>query len=232
MRNLSIITILTVLVLSCDPCDDCTTVTFEPTAQMIFINADSVSSIDSSLVAFAEIDSSLNSNIDSLTVLRDSLQIITDSIANGGNLGIEQLALQTLISARQSDSIMFANQNVGLDSIGSVLSSTRATINSGLLLIRKIKFPEINDSLIYTDEDSATFWNFPLSYEGAFSSYEITIDNEVFSIELEYENFTEIDEERNVLIRAQDIQVINHSFDSLNSCETCVDGEATFTFYF
>lgn len=230
MNRILYILLLFILIVSCDPCDDCTSITYEPTVEMIFINADSLASIDSALVEFSRIDSALTANIDSLTVLRDSLQIVVDSIANGGNLISEKMNLESLISERQSDSTIYADQNVGLDALATVLNTTRSTINSGLMLIESITLPETSASLHYTD--SAASWRVPLSYQKAFSVYELLIDGTTYTIELDYENFTEVDEQRNVLIRAQDIQVINHSFDSLNTCENCVDGEATITFYF
>ncbi|MEM7296843.1 MAG: hypothetical protein AAF391_01090, partial [Bacteroidota bacterium] len=92
---------------------------------MVFINADSVAGIDSALVVFAAIDSSLNANIDSLTTLRDSLQIVIDSIANGGSLNSERNQLDQWILDRQADSILFANENDGLDSVATVLNSTK-----------------------------------------------------------------------------------------------------------
>lgn len=230
MNRILYILLLFIFIVSCDPCDDCTSITYEPTVEIIFINADSLASIDSALVEFNRIDSALTANIDSLTVLRDSLQIVVDSIANGGNLASEEMNLESLISERQLDSTIYADQNVGLDTLATVLNTTRGTINSGLMLIESITLPETTATLNYTD--SATSWRVPLSYQKAFSVYELLIDGSTYIIELDYENFTEVDEQRNVLIRAQDIQVINHSFDSLNTCENCVDGEATITFYF
>lgn len=231
MKNIGVILIAFLCLMSCDPCDDCGTVVFEPTATMIFINADSVAGIDSALVVFATIDSSLNANIDSLSTLRDSLQIVIDSIANGGSLINERNQLDQWILDRQADSTFFANENDGLDSVATVLNSTKTDINSGLLLISQLNMPETGSSLTYTD--SASSWQFPLSFEKEFTLYELSINNELFTVELDYENFTEVNEERNVLIRAENIQVIGHTFDSLDACtENCIDGNATFIFYF
>lgn len=231
MKKILLLVFVSINIISCDPCADCGVVTFEPTVEMVFINADSISSIDSSLTVFNLIDSSLTANIDSLSILRDSLQIVNDSINAGGNLGILKNSLETLIVERRVDSSLYALESIGLDSIAQVLTRTKSSINTGLLLISEIQILESGTVLTYLD--SATSWKLPLSFNNDFSRFQLTIDEELFTIELDYENFTEVDAERNVLIRAEDIQVINHSFDSLNACEdNCVDGNATFTFYF
>ncbi len=61
----------------------------------------------------------------------------------------------------------------------------------------------------------------------------MTIAGIARTIEFSYDNIQEVDEERNVLIRAENIQVVSTTFDSFDNCEeNCVDGEASFTFYF
>lgn len=219
------------MIVACDPCDDCDSISFEPTVTFVFINQDSVSKIDIRLSIIAEIDSSLNANIDSLTILRDSLQIVDDSIANGGSLSSEKINLEQWITERQADSSTFATQNVGSDSVANVLNTTKATINSGLLLVEEIEIQGANTTLTY--EDSATLWNVPLAFDGTFTQYLVTIAGATETIELSYENVQEVSQQRDVLIRAVNIQVTNTPYDSLINCEeNCKDGEATFTFYF
>lgn len=232
MKNLLLsISLFSFIMVSCDPCDDCSTITFEPTVQLIFINSDSLQAIDSTLVAIESIDSALSANIDSLLVLRDSLNSIIDSIANGGLLSQQQSIIESQISERRTDSTIFGTRYEEVFPLISVLTQTKSTINSGLMLVSNIDIPEIGSSLTYMD--SSTFWNIPLSFNKDFTLYDITIDNEVYRIEFDYNNFTEVDQQRNVLVRAKDIRVINHSFDSLKACDdNCIDGEATFTFYF
>lgn len=231
MKNILSIFILFILIVSCDPCDDCDSVSFEPTVTFIFINQDSISSIDSKLAEINQIDSSLTANVDSLTVLRDSLTIVNDSIANGGSLTTEKLNLEQWISDRQADSTIFAVQGEGNDSISDVLSTTKTTINSGLILVDQIDIPGSNSILTY--EDSSTTWSIPLAFDGSFTEYEVTIAGVTETIELAYDNVQEVDEQRNVLIRAENIRVVNEPYDSLINCEeNCIDGEATFTFYF
>lgn len=231
MKHILSIFILFILIVSCDPCDDCDSVSFEPTVSFIFINQDSISSIDLKLAEIHQIDSSLTANVDSLTVLRDSLTIVNDSIANGGSLTTEKMNLEQWISDRQADSTIFAVQGEGNDSISSVLSTTKTTINSGLILVDQIDILGANSILTY--EDSATSWSIPLAFDGSFTEYEVTIAGVTETIELAYDNVQEVDEQRNVLIRAENIRVVNEPYDSLINCEeNCIDGAATFTFYF
>ena len=231
MKHLLSILSLFLLIVSCDPCNDCDSISFEPTVTFIFINQDSVSAINDSLAVINTIDSSLTANIDSLTVLRDSLQTVIDSIANGGSLSSQQMDLEQWIADRQADSTTFAIRNEGSDSISNILTTTRTTINSGLLLVEQIDISGANQLLTYTD--SATSWIIPLAFDGSFTEYNVTIAGVTETIELDYDNVQEIDEQRNVLIRAENIRVINEPYDSLINCEqNCIDGEATFTFYF
>lgn len=231
MKNSLSILILFLIIISCDPCDDCTSVSFEPTISFVFINQDSISTIDDSLAVITRNDSSLTANIDSLDILRDSLKIVNDSIANGGSLSGEKMNLDQWIVLRQADSTFFAIKNEDGDSIATVLNTTKTSINSGLLLVDQIEI--LGTSSILTYEDSAATWSIPLSFDGTFTQYEVTIAGITETVELAYDNFQEVDESRNVLIRAENIRVINEPYDSLINCEAnCVDGEATFTFYF
>ncbi|MEP0987276.1 hypothetical protein [Ekhidna sp.] len=231
MKNSLSIFVIFLLIISCDPCDDCDSVSFEPTISLIFINQDSIQSIDDSLAIISFNDSSLAANIDSLSILRDSLETINDSIQNGGDLNSEKMALEDWIMSRQSDSLLFVIKNLGTDTITPILNQTKASINTGLLKVDQIEI--LGTSNVFSYEDSATTWSIPLSYNEDFNQYEITIAGVPRLIELSYSTFQELDQERNVLIRAKDIQVVTTTFDSFDNCEeNCVDGETIFTFYF
>ena len=233
MNHPFIFLLILVLIGSCDPCSECSEpLVVEPTVEMIFINQDSIVAIDDSLSVIAFNDSSLLANIDSLTLLNDSLTIILDSISNGGILETEKLSLESLILLRQADSALFATLNKDADSISTILIATKSTINEGFLLIEQIEIVESNGLITYSD--SATSWDLPLLFDGNQTSYDLTISESVFSISLSYETFTEVSEEREITIRASDISILNTiGFDSLINCETnCVDGNASFTFYF
>lgn len=231
MKNCLSIFSIFLIIAACDPCDDCDSISFEPTVSFTFINQDSISSIDDSLAVFAYNDSALSTNGDSLLILRDSLNVINESISNGGDFTTEKMNLEQWIAERQGDSTLFATKNKDADSLSTVFNTTKSLISSGLLLVDQIEILGASNVLTYTD--SAISWNIPLSFDGSFTEYEVTIAGVTETIELAYDNIQEVDEQRNVLIRAENIRVINTSYDSLINCdENCIDGEASFTFYF
>ncbi len=236
MKNFLSIAILFVILVSCDPCDDCSTTSFEPTVSFVFINQDSISHIDDSLAVFAFNDSVLTANIDSLDILRDSLHIVNDSITNGGSLISEKEDLEQWIQSRQADSLEFATRNKDADSLATIFNATKTTINSGLIQVDQVEILGTSFIETYEDIDSAVTWRIPLSFNQSFNQYQVTISNLTEIIELSYDTKQEINEERNVLIRAENIQVIDKMYveiDSVKSnCENCTDGETVFTFYF
>ena len=231
MKNTLYILILFITIIACDPCDDCDVVSFEPTVSFVFINQDSIAKIDDSLAIIVMIDSSFNANIDSLNILRDSLALVEEAIAGGSDLSAEKMNLEQWILDRQADSAFYAPLDEDGDSITLVLNTTKSTINSGRLYVEQIDILGANSILSF--EDSAEVWSVPLAFDGTFSEYEVTINGITETIELAYDNFQEIDDQRNVLIRAENIRVVNEPYDSLINCEeNCLDGETTFTFYF
>lgn len=221
--------------MSCDPCDDCDTVSFEPTVSLVFINQDSIKNINDSLSVIAFNDSALNVHIDALDTLNARLAEIQVGLDTGNaSLQAEKDLIQlTLIPERKADSMLYATKNLGTDTIVPILTQTRTLINSGLLSVDKIEILGTSFVDLFEDVDSATTWSIPLSYDGEFTQYEVTIAGVSEIIEFAYDNVQEVDQQRNVLIRAQNIRVINEPYDSLINCEeNCIDGEATFTFYF
>jgi len=229
------IIILFLLINACDPCNDCNSTIFEPTVSLIFINQDSIQNIDDSLAVFAFNDSVLTANIDSLDDLRDSLEIVLDSIANGGSLTQEQLDLEGWIADRQVDSALYATLNQDADSLTAIFNQTKLTSNSGLLKLDGIEV--LTTSTTLPAEDSATTWNIPLAFDGSFNQYQVTLEGTSDILTFSYDNFQEVDQERTVLIRAANIELTNFTqnfIDSVStSCqETCFDDEASFTIYF
>lgn len=225
--------ILFLLIVSCDPCDDCDTVSFEPTVSLVFINQDSVNLIDARLSFFSFNDSALAVHIDALDTLRSRLEEVQAGLDTGNtSLQEEKDQILILIPERQADSLLYASLNVNADS-ATILTQTKATINSGLLQVDQIEILGTLFVNTYEGIDSATTWTIPLSYDGEFNTYEVVIAGIARTIEFSYDNTQEVDAERNVLIRAENIQVVSSTFDSFDNCEeNCVDGKASFTFYF
>ena len=222
-------------VCACDPCDDCNAVSAEPTINLVFINADSLSKLNDSLIVNKTRREVLEVSIaefnDTLDFLVDSLQVITDSIENGGDMQAEHLSVESAISDAEDEKLTKTDQVKVLDSLSVIMNHVKTVINSGLLLVNQIEILETGSVLIFTD--SAISYQLPLSFNKSFRNYSVTTGSEVNTLEVDYELFQEVDVSRNVLVRAQDIMIINHSFDSLNSCqENCFDGESTYTFYF
>ncbi len=186
--------------MSCDPCDDCDSILFEPTVSFVFINQDSIENINDSLAVISFNDSRLSVSIDSLIILRDSLQTIQELIDNGENLDREKMAIEMFIHQQKTDSLLFADLNQGTDTIIPILNQAKSIINSGLILVNQIKV--LGTSFMTKNEDSATNWSIPLSFDQSFNRYEITINDLSEVIELEYHLFQEVDEQRTVLIRA------------------------------
>ncbi|MEM6643320.1 MAG: hypothetical protein AAF616_10095 [Bacteroidota bacterium] len=236
MRNLVFAVLLFGLLAACDPCEDCgASLVFEPTVEMIFVNADSLKDIRDSLGIIAFNDSALASNSFILDTLQDRIEEIDLILATMDSALLELEKAEILnvsVPMRKADSALFAELNKDADSISQLFTQAITTINSGSVELENVVIVENEATIPFTD--SATSWNFPLSFDGKFSTYTFDISDESFLIQLDYENFTEVDEERNVLIRARDLTLIDTlGFDSVDVCErNCFDGNATFTFYF
>jgi len=236
VKQLLNIFILFLFIVSCDPCDDCDVVVFEPTVSLIFINQDSIKNLDDSLMVFAFNDSALAVHVDALDTLRNRLDEVQAGLDTGNtSLQAEKDEILVLIPERQSDSSFYATLNKDADSLTTVFNQTKSTINSGLLQLDRIEILGTGTEFVY--EDSAEVWSIPLSYDAAFNQYEVTIEGISDIIELSYENFQELDEERNVLIRAKNIQVVSFTKNKIDSIltnceENCIDDKAAFTIYF
>lgn len=84
-------------------------------------------------------------------------------------------------------------------------------------------------------EEGLKEFDTPLSNSTNGSTYSIGIGEASYQLALTYEVFRELDVDRRMLVRAQNIQAESHSFDSLVfSCNTvdCLDKETTITCYF
>jgi hypothetical protein len=224
-----------VLIASCESEDNSISTTFEPTIELVFINADSLSKLNDSTDVVnnlnIRLDGLISSLNDTLSSLVDSLEVIDDSIAVGGQLDAQKLSIEAAILDYSNQRTTLNEKHDVQDSLISVMNSIVSVINSGLVLVSQVEVIETGNLLSY--EDSTSSIDLPLSFDGSFYQYSIDIDDETYTLELDYNLVQEIDNKRNVLIRANDIVVTQHSFDSLNACtENCTDGNATYIFYF
>ena len=150
---------------------------------------------------------------------------------NGLKKDTVDLIIATLDATEEVKLDSLNGVKTSLDSATSAYAGIQALINTGSLRVEQVAILGANSTLTF--EDSATSWLIPLSYNQSFNQYEVSIAGVSEVIELSYDIFQELDEERNVLIRAENIRVSNTPYDSLVNCEeNCVDGETTFTFYF
>ncbi|MEQ9006882.1 MAG: hypothetical protein RLP12_03295, partial [Ekhidna sp.] len=189
MKQLLNIFILFLFIASCDPCDDCDTVSFEPTISLIFINQDSVNSLDDSLMVFAFNDSALAVHVNALDTLRSRLVEVQNGLDTGNtSLQAEKDEILSLIPERQNDSTLYATLNQDSDSLTAVFNQTKSTINSGMLQVDQIEILGTQNILTYEDIDSATSWSIPLAYDGEFTQYEVTIAGIARTIEFSYDN--------------------------------------------
>ncbi|MEO1254467.1 MAG: hypothetical protein AAFY41_06230 [Bacteroidota bacterium] len=242
MKKLIGILVLFLTIIACDPCEDCDSTIFEPTVSLVFINQDSIQILDDSLAVFAFNDSVLTANIDSLDILRDSLNVVNDSIANGGMLSNERADLQRWIEERRADSATFAAKNENADELTAEFNDIKGVISSGLIQVDQIAVLGTSFINTYDEVDSATEWSIPLSLnplssERSFNEYEVSIAGLTEIIELDYEVFEEVDQQRTVLVRARDIRVVDRMYVEIDSVksnceENCFDGTTVFTFYF
>ena len=210
---------------------------FEPTVSFVFINQDSIKQLNDSLDVFAFNDSILNLTINSLNELRNRLDSVNTAIINGSLLFQEKQDLEEWIDLRQADSLFYALLNEDADSLTTVFNATKATINSGLIQVNQIEIIGENFVDTFEEVDRATSWKVPLSFRDDFNQYEVSFDAFSEIIELSYDVKEELDEDRNILIRAENIQVVERTYARIDSVksnceENCIDGNAVFTFYF
>jgi hypothetical protein len=202
----------------------------------MFINSDSLSHLNDSLGINSEKSTELSLLLsdltDTLRILSDSLMLLEDSIANGGDLEDELMSIQEAISNFTNDKTTATLGKIVVDSLTNVMYDIVKVINFGKVQVSLIEFLETGDTLLYLD--SATNYTLPLSFDKSFTNYGISINGFTYDIEVDYTIYEEVDAERNVLVRAKDIQIILpiNSFDSLQTCETCTDGSASFILYF
>ncbi len=223
---------------SCRECDDCEVFIGEPKVTMVFINQDSLTSIQSDLNHNQTLIDSLSESIVELelsqSILADSI-ISTQNAVDQGELGLES-TLESLRSDFAVDSlslISFDDTIQQLDSLNAVLQSVSSTINSGLLLVSEIRNTVSGYSI--SREDSLTVYTVPLDFNNATTSLEFVIHDEVYELNMAHENELSVDERTRVNVSMTEIEVISHTFQSISlQCNTnsCASNETVIICYF
>jgi len=216
---------------ACDPCNECDVVIFEPTVEMVFINQDSLNSLNDSIDNNLSRDSILTDSISffsgEVNTLSSTLKELKDS-GNNDTLEIfnQILSLNTQITQWRVESDTISSKNSQMNAVISI-------INSGSVKLTALNYRETGGSLVLAD-DSATVFSLPISYDKSFLTYDLTIEGDSsYYVTIDFDLVEETDVRRNVLIKAENIRVVDTDFQAFDNCETnCTDSEAVFTFYF
>ncbi|WP_258105139.1 hypothetical protein [Marinoscillum sp. MHG1-6] len=239
-RIVPILVICLSLLWKCEPCADCgEPVVFDPFISLVFIDYDSLSDLDISLLE-------TNDSLLTLTTLRDSL---VDTIGVWNNLLI---AYRDSIENGNSD---YVDDTVQLDSdismatadLGEVdtarkytnvylttLQTARTGVNSGKILVDNIELIENQRDTSYFD--STKTYRLPLLMDSDFTSYKITILGESDTLSFSYEREISTNAQRKVRMRVRNIQLVDYTYQEapVVDCESddCLDNEVLVTVYF
>ncbi|MEM9895276.1 MAG: hypothetical protein AAF789_02805 [Bacteroidota bacterium] len=221
-------------VFACDPCNDCDFILFEPNVKAVFINQTQIEFLEDNIEVFERNDSSLQVANNSLNFLQNRAEEIQDSIDNGLTPSIDLAQIEQLIAVQRQDSTFFAELNQDADSLTTLFNQEINAINNGLLNVDTIRVTRSGFDI--TTMDSSELWNLPLNFEGTSEEFIISIFGKEKSdtVAFGYRIVQTVDERNTVLPRAVDIVLMEgHTYDRVDVCEeNCIDGSATYTFYF
>jgi hypothetical protein len=122
------------------------------------------------------------------------------------------------------------------DSISGIVSEwqeIRTKVQTGLILIDTILNNFSGNFLTF--EDSMEVFRAPLNINENVSSYQIIFGSSSHLLELAHENEELVNTQSNVIVMISDIEILQHSFDSVNiSCQTpeCNGNEVTVRCFF
>ncbi|MBV6646730.1 MAG: hypothetical protein KI790_14835 [Cyclobacteriaceae bacterium] len=241
---LGLIIVVAINLTRCDTCNDCEVLDFETNVEFFFLNGDSLKALSDSLEDNNDSISRLNDGIDTLTIriadFEDSLSRVLDSIEAGAMDQDYQDIEASLVLLITSDSMLNATFNDNSDSlaaINSILRGLETQLKTGGVLLDTVE--NQTSGLFITSEDSMSQYDFPLEVSLDplinVTTYRFHIDNEDFFITLGYDLFESVDVERNIALRAGNIDTLAHTFDSLDiDCANpdCFDNETTITCYY
>ena len=240
MQNKILIILLAgmMTIISCDDCFDCDLNISQPYVSLVFINADSLSQLDTRLSQIETLRDSTNNLVDSLETITSSL---TDSLLviqvglDTGNFTYQEVA-ESIQLTLQQDSIQLAESELVLAVLTeetSEINAIQSTINSGRVSISQIKNLQ-NDSLIIAT-DSSEIYNIPLSISLDSTRLGFIIAEEEYDLGLTYTRSIGEDLKTNVIVSSQGISETTYSFDSVKvDCTNtlCNANETTVTCYF
>lgn len=202
----------------------------DPLVSIFFLNQGSLAEvnviIDSLNEELVEYDSILTALEKSADLLADSLIILADSIAKGGDLKDDSVIVQNdldtlnvyFVKIEQEDSAVNANQ--------SLWSGIASTINSGSVRVSSIVNNKNGQSISY--EDSSTLWYLPLDMQGDEVDVDIVIADQAYNLVLGYSRKTKADEKNKVFIETSDFEIISTDFNNpYFSCNGCVNSNTT-----
>lgn len=235
MKQLAVLLFLIIQITSCRTSEDASlTITSEPTIDLVFINTDSLNQLNDSTEVLNTSNDAISSTLthigDTLQFLNDSLRVINDAIEMGEPLEAAKASIESIIASYSGQQSVFLEEKSMNDSLLAVINNIKILINSGQVLVEDITIVESGNQVLFTD--SASLYTVPLSFDKSFTQYSLTIDGEAYGFEVDYEIRQELDARRNVLLKASDITITDHTFLFFDDCEICTDGNATFTFHF
>ncbi|UXX78025.1 hypothetical protein N7E81_11715 [Reichenbachiella carrageenanivorans] len=202
----------------------------DPSVSIFFLNKDSldqvnviIDSLSEEQVKYDTVITNLETSADQLV---DRLIVITDSIANGGDLDQEREQiihdLDTLnlylTGIEREDSVVNATK--------SGWNSTAATISSGFLKVTSIENTKKRRSIVY--EESSSNWKLPLDMRANDVDLDIKIADRTYRLAVGYSRSTVTDEKNKVIIRTSDFEIISTTFNSASvTCGDCIDSQTT-----
>lgn len=221
---------------ACTRCDECDILVSEPTVPLQVFHQDSLQQINALLpelgLQIQELDSLMAASNASRLQLEDSVQTLSDLIAQDSTQYVAQLDLvsQTLAqlnAALTQDSVSLA----ALQQINDDYNTALDELTLGLTRIDTI-YDLDTDSFI-VNADSTEIYNLPLAPGLGEVRYLMVIGPDRFELTVTYSSELYQDEKSRVGYIARNIAVAHHSFDSLtvDCTENCISTDGKIMVY-
>ena len=222
----------------CDNCEECESVVSAPRTSFIFIDGEALQNLEDSLTVISDSLNTLNTEIDTLNeqinTFVDSLGVINSLLDSGRvELRDDSLALQEIIDVQ---TLVLDSLQQTADSLSSISSTVTANANevaSGLILLDTAQ--NLSNGNCLTFSDSAAVYSLPLETGSPETSYSFSITGNRYRVDLSYVTAQTLSIERELRVIAQELTVLDHTFDSLTVfCTTteCISNETSLVCYF